>query len=88
MDIVSETSGFEYKWANITYPFVFGSPAPANSTIVSLIVSLVSGIKETAYRIKNSRAPRGVFYMVGTTELESVTSCLSSRRSNQLSYAP
>ena len=84
MDIVSETSGFEYKGANITYPFVFGSPAPANSTIVSL----VSGIKETAYRIKNSRAPRGVFHMVGTTELESVTSCLSSRRSNQLSYAP
>ena len=27
-------------------------------------------------------------FMVGTTELESVTSCLSSRRSNQLSYAP
>ena len=26
--------------------------------------------------------------MVGTTELESVTSCMSSKRSNQLSYAP
>src|SRR5690606_38619244 len=25
---------------------------------------------------------------VGTTELESVTSCMSSKRSNQLSYAP
>ena len=27
-------------------------------------------------------------YEVGTTELESVTSCMSSKRSNQLSYAP
>lgn len=27
-------------------------------------------------------------FMVGTTELESVTSCMSSKRSNQLSYAP
>ena len=26
--------------------------------------------------------------VVGTTELESVTSCMSSKRSNQLSYAP
>ena len=26
--------------------------------------------------------------MVGPTELESVTSCVSSRRSNQLSYGP
>ena len=26
--------------------------------------------------------------LVGTTELESVTSCMSSKRSNQLSYAP
>ena len=26
--------------------------------------------------------------MVGSTELESVTSCVSSRRSNQLSYEP
>ena len=26
--------------------------------------------------------------MVGLTELESVTSCVSSRRSNQLSYKP
>ena len=26
--------------------------------------------------------------MVGTTELESVTSCMSSKRSNRLSYAP
>jgi hypothetical protein len=26
--------------------------------------------------------------MVGLTELESVTSCVSSRRSNQLSYRP
>ena len=26
--------------------------------------------------------------MVGTTELESVTFCMSSKRSNQLSYAP
>ena len=26
--------------------------------------------------------------MVGLTELESVTSCVSSRRSNQLSYGP
>lgn len=25
---------------------------------------------------------------MGTTELESVTSCMSSKRSNQLSYAP
>jgi hypothetical protein len=27
-------------------------------------------------------------FMVGLTELESVTSCVSSRRSNQLSYKP
>ena len=27
-------------------------------------------------------------FLVGTTELESVTSCMSSKRSNQLSYAP
>ena len=27
-------------------------------------------------------------FMVGPTELESVTSCVSSRRSNQLSYEP
>ncbi len=27
-------------------------------------------------------------FVVGTTELESVTSCMSSMRSNQLSYAP
>ena len=26
--------------------------------------------------------------MVGTAELESATSCMSSKRSNQLSYAP
>jgi hypothetical protein len=26
--------------------------------------------------------------VVGSTELESVTSCVSSRRSNQLSYEP
>lgn len=28
------------------------------------------------------------YFRVGTTELESVTSCMSSKRSNQLSYAP
>ena len=37
-------------------------------------------------------APLGVLgirrVMVGPTELESVTSCVSSRRSNQLSYGP
>ena len=27
-------------------------------------------------------------FLVGTTELESVISCMSSKRSNQLSYAP
>ena len=27
-------------------------------------------------------------FMVGTAELESATSCMSSKRSNQLSYAP
>ena len=27
-------------------------------------------------------------FVVGSTELESVTSCVSSRRSNQLSYEP
>ena len=32
--------------------------------------------------------PPGKNYEVGTTELESVTSCMSSKRSNQLSYAP
>src|SRR5258706_10927754 len=29
-----------------------------------------------------------LIFMVGPTELESVTSCVSSRRSNQLSYGP
>jgi len=28
------------------------------------------------------------FFEVGVTELESVTSCMSSKRSNQLSYTP
>jgi hypothetical protein len=30
----------------------------------------------------------GWISLVGSTELESVTSCVSSRRSNQLSYEP
>ena len=29
-----------------------------------------------------------VGFLVGTAELESATSCMSSKRSNQLSYAP
>jgi hypothetical protein len=37
-----------------------------------------------------SETPLNVFnkILVGSTELESVTSCVSSRRSNQLSYEP
>ena len=34
------------------------------------------------------RAAKLLVVMVGPTELESVTSCVSSRRSNQLSYGP
>ena len=31
---------------------------------------------------------KGVFFLVGTVRLELMTSCMSSMRSNQLSYAP
>ena len=38
------------------------------------------GVKKEKHNIQG--------FLVGTTELESVTSCMSSKRSNQLSYAP
>ena len=44
--------------------------------------------KETANAISLSAGCAYTPVMVGTAELESATSCMSSKRSNQLSYAP
>ena len=50
----------------------------------------IVGIEPATCSLRTNRSTNWAIspIMVGTAELESATSCMSSKRSNQLSYAP